>query len=497
MKKIKQRVAYGITSQTKKKKGLFLAKAVALSLALTSFCFNAQAQNPKIKVYFTQPVDNTLSSGVNATYLNNVVFDTLAAYINRAKHTIDICQYEYKTYSGDPIYVALNNAHTRGVKIRYIQDGSYASTNTGVAALNSAIPVIASPTTSSYGICHNKFVIIDDYSSTDTTKATVWTGSPDWDYGMTVGDYNNVIIFQSKKLAHAYTHEFDIMWGDTTHGGASNSSASLFGPNKPNSGSHIFYVGGSKVELYFSPSDGVNNQIVSTIATATRDLYCGMFTFTENTDANDIVARKTAGASAYAILDNYSSGSSSPYTSILPTGLGNHFVGYVSSSNLYHNKYLIVNPSAPCDDPKVLTGSHNWTSSADTKNDENTVIVHDATIANIYLQSFAKDFKTISGNAITVPTNTCSSTTGINSINNSESEFNLFPNPVLDALNITLKNAGETLSVIITDQLGRVVLENTASQTNEMKLNTSALNTGVYFVSVISGNNHYTQKIIK
>src|ERR1039458_1204235 len=107
---------------------------------------NAQQNITKyIKTYFTQPVDNTFSNGINATYLNNVVFDTLAAYINRAKYTIDISQYEYKTYTGDPIYTAINNANTRGVKIRYIQDGSQATTNTGVTALNAAIPKLTSP----------------------------------------------------------------------------------------------------------------------------------------------------------------------------------------------------------------------------------------------------------------------------------------------------------------------------------------------------------------
>jgi hypothetical protein len=287
------------------------------------------------------------------------------------------------------------------------------------------------------------------------------------------------------------------MWGDTTHGGASSSSGSKFGPCKPATTQHIFNIGGTKVELYFSPSDGVNNEIVSTISTATVDLYCGMFTFTETTDATDIVNRKTAGAKAYVILDKYSSGSYTPYTSTFPTGLGSDFTGFNSSNYLYHNKYLIVNPSAPCSDPKVLTGSHNWTSSADTENDENTVIIHNDTIANIYLQAFANDFKVISGNAIATVANPCPHTTGINSINNDESDFNVFPNPVMDVLNINVKNAGDNLSVRITDQLGRMVLENTINQTNEMQINTASLSTGVYFVSITSGNSHFTQKIIK
>jgi phosphatidylserine/phosphatidylglycerophosphate/cardiolipin synthase-like enzyme len=472
-----------------------LGKAAAFSLVLVTISFNANAQTKRIKTYFTKPVDNSFSSGVNAAYLNGVAFDTLAAYINRAKYTIDICQYEYKTWSGDPIYVAINAAHTRGVKIRYIQDGSYASTNTGVAALNSSIPVAASPTTSGYGICHNKFVIIDEYAS-DTTKAVVWTGSPDWDQTMQQGDYNNIIIFQSRQLAQAYTHEFDIMWGDTTHGGAFNSTNSKFGPNKPNSGSHIFYISGTKVELYFSPTDGVNNQIVNNINGATVDLYCGMFTFTETTDANDIVTRKNAGVFAAAILDNYSSGSYTPYTSILPSGLGTNFVGYVASNTLYHNKYLIVNPSAPCDDPRVLTGSHNWTTGADTKNDENTVIVHNDTIANVYLQSFAGDFKAISTHSLTTTHNPCA-TTGINSTNSNELAFNVFPNPFKNSFTINVKSNSDGLKVKVINVIGQIVKEVEVSGTDELQIDLQNQPAGLYYIQVTHADKIYVQKIIK
>jgi hypothetical protein len=457
---------------------------------------NAQQNITKyIKTYFTQPVDNTFSNGINATYLNNVVFDTLAAYINRAKYTIDISQYEYKTYTGDPIYTAINNANTRGVKIRYIQDGSQATTNTGVTALNAAIPKLTSPTGGVYGICHNKFVIIDEYSP-DSTKSIVWTGSPDWDLAMSQGDYNNVIIFQSKVLARAFTNEFNIMLGDTTHGGASNSTNSKFGPNKPNSGNHIFNIGGSKVELYFSPSDGVNNQIVSNIASANVDLYCGMFTFTETTDATDIVNQKNAGAFAAAILDNYSSGTYTPYTSILPTGLGTNFEGYVASNTLYHNKYLIVNPSAPCHDPKVLTGSHNWTSSADTKNDENTVIVHNDTIANLYLQSFAGDFKAINSThtSLTHTANPCPNTTGINSINNNESEINIFPNPSSGVINIQ-SSVLSNLKLEVYNYLGECIHQQVCtSATQQIDLNSQP--NGIYFLKFQSEKNSFSKKII-
>ncbi len=261
MKKTKQSVAYGATENTSNKqvkkvnKG-FLLKTAALSFTLAVLSFNVSAQigshNAKIKVYFTQPVDNTVSTtGVNAVSLGTAMFDTLGAYINRAKYTVDIAQYEYQTItnatsgSTDPIKTAVNAAYARGVKVRYIQDASQASSNSGVTSLTSAIPKLTSPAAGtapcggSYNIMHNKFIIVD-VNAPDTNDAFVLMGSPDWDNAMQGGDYNNEVIFQSKQLAKAYTNEFNIMWGDTTHGGASSSSGSKFGPCKPATTQHIF-----------------------------------------------------------------------------------------------------------------------------------------------------------------------------------------------------------------------------------------------------------------
>ena len=46
-----------------------------------------------------------------------------------------------------------------------------------------------------------------------------------------------------------------------------------------------------------------------------------------------------------------------------------------------HHKYAIVDHASPANDPVVITGSHNWSSSAENVNDENTVIVHDPRVA--------------------------------------------------------------------------------------------------------------------
>ena len=54
----------------------------------------------------------------------------------------------------------------------------------------------------------------------------------------------------------------------------------------------------------------------------------------------------------------------------------------------FHHKYCIVDHANIDSDPLVITGSHNWSGAAETNNDENTMIIHDANIVNQFYQEF-------------------------------------------------------------------------------------------------------------
>lgn len=450
------------------------------------------AANNKIKVYFNKPVDNTVSNGVNAVYLNQTMDDTLIAYINRATKTIDIAQFEYIQNSNfSNIATALNNAISRGVKVRYIYDGS--ATNSGMSAFNSSIHTLASPTTSAYGIMHNKFIIIDGrWKSIAPQKTYLITGSPDWNDNMFNNDYNNIIIFQDSAIAHAYTHEFNIMWGDT--GDLPNTSLSKFGPYKPNSGRHNFVIGGNLVQVYFSPSDTTYAHILNIINTANDELYFGMYTYTDTTSAHLIVNKYHAGIYTKGIVDQYSA-SYSAYN-ILLSGLGSsNFKKYSNSSYIYHSKYLIIDPNAPCSNPVVITGSENWTNSAYNKNDENMVIIYDDTIANIFYQAFYKDFTTMGGSI--TKTNYCT-TTDVASINNHPSaDVYLFPNPVSEGT-VYFNSCKEVLTPVyieLMDISGKII-ETYSFDKNQNTFSLKGIQKGIYFVRIICNNNIYVQKLI-
>ena len=458
----------------------------------------------KMVIYFNQPVDTTVSTGVYAQYLNNCMADTIIAYINRAKYSIDIAQYEYSQTTGfSNIATAVNNAYARGVTVRWIYCA--AGTNTGLSALNSGIHTLSSPAAGSispcskeYNIMHNKFVNIDA-NSTNPNDATLLTGSADWNSTMFQYDFNNLIFIQDSALAHAYTNQFNLMWGSTT--ATPNSSASLWGPCKPNSGHHIFTIGGKEVELYFTPSDSTNAHILSTIQTANTDLYVGMYTYTDGPDATQQVAEYASdGVSVDCIIDEYSV-SYSAYTT-LNSGLGSSRLKvYNGGSHIYHNKYMVVDPSNTC--------SHNWTVSADGENDENTLIIHNDTIANIYYQAFKGDFSSMGGALSHISVSGGCGTTYHREMNPAGTaivagimdEINVFPNPTKTSFTIQYSlSTTEDVSVIITNTVGQVVsaIVNNESQEQGTHQYTFAPATpGIYFARVSIGGNVQVIKVVK
>lgn len=441
------------------------------------------AQNPKIKCYFNRPVNTGVSTGVNAVYLNTTFVDTTVAYINRSKYTLDICVYNYTYFSGDgldAIATAVNNAYNRGVVVRWIHDGS--ATNSGLALLNSNILTVASPTTSAYGLMHHKFMAIDANSG-NPDDAIVFTGSFNFSRAQSDVDYNNIIIFQDQPLAQAYYAEFNQMWGSTSV--TPNLSNSKFGPYKSTSAQTSFTVNGTPVEVYFSPNDNTQQRLKNTINSVNNDLFFGIYTFTDTSIANLFKNKNSAGYSVRGIMDSYSQ-SFTPYTT-LSTALGSSLRVY-SGTGTYHNKTLLVDAGLVGSDAQVFTGSYNWTISAQTKNDENTVVVHDESIVNQYYQSFCRNFTDMGGAAC--------ATVGVEDFDNGDAQVAVFPNPSEGSFTVKVKNSTGKLEVRLANMMGQVLVRENSEGSDQLSIEPGDLAAGLYLLHIDRGDQIFTRKIM-
>ncbi len=463
-------------------KRAFLIFATLFALLYTQYSFS---QNPKIKCYFNHPVNTNVSSGINATYLNATFDDTVAAYINRAKYTIDIAQYDYLATGTSSVLViatAINNAYARGVVIRWIYDGS--STNSGLSFINSNIKTLASPVGGVYGIMHNKFMVLD-VNSSNANDAFLWTGSYDWSDQQTTGDYNNMLIVQDQNVALAYYNQFNQMWGGS--GPSPNLTNSKFSVYKTPSAATSFTVAGTPVEVYFSPMDNSQNRILSTINSTNNEMFFGIYTFTDNTIANAIKNKYNAGKAVHGIMDQYSN-TFAAYATLNPV-MGANLKLYTGTKT-YHNKIMIVDFLHASSDPQVFTGSFNWTASAENNNDEGSIVIHDSIITNQYYQSLCKNFTDVGGAA-------CPAIIGIEEYDYGQMQCAVYPNPFTNEINIDVKRGGERLVVKITDPLGKLVLEKETYYTNHLQVSVEGLSPGIYFVVVNEGSSSFIKKIVK
>lgn len=352
----------------------------------------------KMTAFFNTEVDHSVSKGIDAIYLNRAIDDSLISYINRAEESIDFTIYNYNNSNISDITKALNEAHQRGIKLRIISCGT--ANNFGFESLLPDVPYMKSPDGElREGIMHNKFVVFDAQSA-KPNKPIVWTGSTNFTEGQINTDPNNVLIVQDQSLALAFKIEFEEMWGSETDIPSQNNAR--FGMLKKDNTPHEFIVGGKRVECYFSPSDGTNQKLLETIATADNDLSIATMLLTRSDLAYSIRDAKQRGV-AVNIVTNAEDENTDLVNEILMGALGaGHFVFNEFVMGIMHHKYALIDNLAPYSDPVLITGSHNWSASANDRNDENTLIIHDETMVNVYYQQFVKLFLDNNGSFIEI-----------------------------------------------------------------------------------------------
>ncbi len=449
----------------------------------TTYLASPSTSTGTINVYFNHPVDTSVAQTQNAVNLGNTLDDMLISYINACVDTLDIAVYNSSSpSSATGIAGAINAAYTRGVQVRLIYDGSTSSDM--IPLLNPGIPTLASPTSSSYGIMHNKFVIFDATNS-NATIPIVWTGSTNWTVAQIDGpDKNSAIVVQDQALALGYKIEFEEMWGSSTM--TPNTALSKFGPYKTDNTPHSYIIGGKQVNSYFSPSDGTNAKIIAAINSANSDIDIATMLITR-TDISSALTTKYAN-----VLTNLNIVVDSQNPS------GNQFLGLQSAINtsqvvkytgsgIMHHKFMVIDNFDSSSDPQVLVGSHNWSSAAETKNDENILIVHDANITNQYYQAFVYLFGQAGGIL----------NTNENVITNEN--LVLYPNPSEGIFYLTAKDNSfiDGVDLSVYDVLGKRVFRKHSTHLSNEVIDLSGQGSGVYFVEVVNGEKVAHIKVLK
>ena len=422
----------------------------------------------EIRAYFTRQVDNNYATIENAISLGTLTNDTIAAYISRAQQAVDIAIYNF---TDDAVIAnAINGRYNAGVQVRIVADGSTAQL--GLSLLNPNIPVVERVNTSGTGIMHNKFIVVDPDSA---ANSWVFTGSTNWTDNNMFNDFNNIIIFQDQSIAKGYRLEFEEMWGG--NGPQPGNPNGVFGPAKTNNTPLQYVLGPNdiKVESYFSPTDNANGAIIKTMQTTDVNLDYAILAFTRADIADAIIAEDDLFLVLVRGMMEQTSDPASEFA-YLETA-GQDIRSHEAIPYDLHHKYCIVDHSTLDSDPTVLTGSHNWSSAAQTTNDENTVVVHDARIANLFLQEFMATWSLV----------------GVEDETNND--MSVYPNPASYNLWVGIPvQSGKAILNIFNAQGQLVHTENLNAGMNSVSLPSLAV--GTYVCKVSNDTNLWTKTII-
>lgn len=137
----------------------------------------------------------------------------------------------------------------------------------------------------------------------------------------------------------------------------------------------------AKTEVYFSLYDNPQKEIIKNINQAESFINIAMYIFTDREIALPLVKARERGVKVRLYLDKDQVGYKySQSRFLVQKGIKTR----ISTNNyIMHNKFAII------DNCLLLTGSYNWTFSANNRNDENLMVINDPEIIEIFQNQFA------------------------------------------------------------------------------------------------------------
>ena len=285
----------------------------------------------------------------------------LAEAIDGAEQAVDMAIYDLDLWS---IRDALLRAQARGVVVRLVIEAD----NLGVREIGeliaAGVPVVADGWEP---LMHDKFTVIDGRE--------VWTGSMNYTVRDAYFNDNNLVRLVSPQVGRAYHEEFEEMFLDDAFG--------LFSP--PGRGTRLNLEDGTALEVYFAPDDHPLERILELVDSAAERVEFLGFALTSAELAEALVESRSRGVSVRGVMEaGQAANLGSQWDALRRAGIDVHLDG--NADNMHH-KVIVI------DGAIVVTGSYNFSRSAEEFNDENLVILYDRDLALAYKTEFERVFE--------------------------------------------------------------------------------------------------------
>jgi phosphatidylserine/phosphatidylglycerophosphate/cardiolipin synthase-like enzyme len=305
-----------------------------------------------IEVFFTEPVWEARKRYQGGPD------EALVAAIDGAQESIELAVLQLNLWS---IRDALVAAAKRGVRVRLVTDSNYIMEPEVLDLELAGIQVLGDRRES---LMHHKFMVVDGQE--------VWTGSMNYTVNGAYRNDNNLVRLQSEQLAVRYQEEFYEMFDQDRFGDFS----------LPDQAFPEDRVGGTRVELYFSPDDDAERRLVELISDSAHSIQFLAYVLTSDPIVDALLAAHARGVRVEGVVEaSQADMLGSDYLRLLEAGLD---VRRDSNPKSMHHKVILI------DDSIIVTGSYNFTKSAKERNDENLLILYDTGLMAQYRQEFER-----------------------------------------------------------------------------------------------------------
>ncbi|GGA22229.1 competence protein ComE [Okeania sp. KiyG1] len=410
-------------------------------------------QDPLIEVYFNQSQASTYTESTRQqTRSGDNLEEIIVGTIANATSSVDVAVQELRLPG---IAQALVERHQAGIEVRIIIENNYNrswgsltefevtqlsereqeryreffhiadynmdgylsqdeinSSDALIMLTNAGVPLIDDTADGSRGsgLMHHKFVVVDGKTIIVTSANFTNSGiHGDFFESMSRGNTNNLLKIESSELAELFTEEFNLLWGD----GPGGKHDSKFGVQKPFRPVRQIFIGDTKVAVKFSPisntkswQQSTNGLINQTLELAQKSIDLSLFVFSSQQLVNTLENQSQKGVLIQGLIDPsfayryYSEG-----LDMMGIALANK-CKYEANNRTWEKPIFTVGvPNLPpgdrlhhkfgiIDNSIVITGSHNWTETANKNNDETLLIIENSTVAAHFDREFQRLYQT-------------------------------------------------------------------------------------------------------
>jgi phosphatidylserine/phosphatidylglycerophosphate/cardiolipin synthase-like enzyme len=286
--------------------------------------------------------------------------EELVRAIDAAQCCVDAAVYDFDLLS---VARALLRAGDRGVIVRIVTDSDNENNEAIGLLRGEGIPVAGDEREA---LMHDKFVVIDGQE--------LWAGSMNLTVNDAYRNDNNFFRLRSPSLAGIFTAEFEEMFLGKRFGAGSPRGS----PAAP------VDTGAGPVQALFAPEDQVARRVVELIRRARKSIHFLAFSFTSAQITAALLERAAGGIAVSGVMETSQakSNSGAQWNALRQGGAA---VLLDANPRNMHHKVIVI------DGEIVITGSYNFSESAENKNDEDLLILWNAEWA----ETFEKEFQRI------------------------------------------------------------------------------------------------------